>query len=225
MTFELSLDSFSYNEAETVDVHGKRVYLIDDDKFYPSITTVLGHTVEVEKKNSLQKWKDAVGAQKAKKICDDACDRGTATHLMLERFLRNEDPKFNEFKDEHVSMFNSLRLAVKRINKIYGQEVVLYSDILGVAGRCDLVAEYQNELAIIDYKTSSRVKSSADITDYWIQAAFYLTAHNEMFNTNITKMVIIMGVENKLPLIFRKTMDNELLLKLAERVSEFYENI
>jgi hypothetical protein len=39
--------------------------------------------------------------------------------------------------------------------------------------------------SIIDYKTSSRVKDTSQSGDYWLQAAFYAIAHNEMFDTKI----------------------------------------
>jgi genome maintenance exonuclease 1 len=217
---------FTYQDYQTVDVEGKRVYQISDDKFFPSITTVLGHTLLPEKKGYLDAWKARVGNAKANQISTDAATRGTNTHLMLERFLKGEEPyKDGEFPESHVNIFKSLRLELRKINKVYGQEVVLYSDILGVAGRCDLVAEYQGVLSIVDYKTSSRVKNADEIGDYWLQCAFYAIAHNEMFDTNIEKLVIMMGVENHLPMIFRKVIDDELLLKLSERVSEFYSKL
>lgn len=222
---QLALNTFNYKEYDTVSVEGKRVYKISDEKYYPSITTVLGGTQEVDKKSSLEAWKARVGNKEAKRIGDAAASRGTNTHLMLERYLRNEDPKLETFPPEHIKMFNSLRLQLKNINIVYGQEVVLYSDILGVAGRCDLVAEYNGEMTIVDYKTSTRVKSINEIGDYWLQLSFYLTAHNELYNTNIEKMVILMAVENKLPMVFKKSIDDELLLKLAERTTEFYEKL
>jgi hypothetical protein len=219
---QLALNTFNYQEHETVSVEGKRVYKISDEKYYPSITTVLGGTQEVDKKSTLEAWKARVGNKEAKRIGDAAASRGTNTHLIIERYLRNEDPKLETFPPDHVKMFTSLRLQLKNINTVYGQEVVLYSDILGVAGRCDLIAEYNGEMAIVDYKTSTRVKSINEIGDYWLQTSFYLTAHNEMFGTNIKKMIILMGVENALPRVFKKTIDDELLLKLAERTTEFY---
>ena len=181
--------------------------------------------MEKEKATSLEAWKARVGNKKAEKVTNDAATRGTNVHLMLERALNNQDPLISEFPKEHVAVFNSLKYELRKINKVYGQEVVLFSDSFGVAGRCDLVADYQNEMAIVDYKTSSRVKSVSEIGDYFLQLAFYTTAHNEMFGTDIKKMVILMGVENKLPLVFKKTLDDELLLKLATRVSEFYSNV
>ena len=222
---KLSLNSFLYKDFETVNHDGRRIYCIDEDRYYPSITTVLGGSIEPEKKSQLDAWKLRVGNKEAKRICDDACSRGTNTHLMIERFLRNEDPLLDTFPQEHIKMFNSLRLELKRINKKYGQEVVLYSDILGVAGRCDLVAEYKGVLSIVDYKTSTRVKSENEIGDYWLQALFYLLAHNEMFGTNIEQMVIMMGIENQLPRVFKKKIDDDLIIKLSTRVNEFYKSI
>jgi genome maintenance exonuclease 1 len=218
--------SFDYLDYPTVDVSGKRVYQISDEKYYPSITTVLGHTLLAEKSKYLEAWKARVGAAKANQITNDAAARGTNTHLMLERHLKGEVPfKEGEFPEAHVNVFKSLRLELRKINKVYGQEVVLFSDLLGVAGRCDLIAEYQGALAVVDYKTSSRIKNKDEIGDYWLQATFYAIAHNEMFGTNIEKLVIMMGVENHLPMIFRKNVDDELLLQLSERVSKFYSNL
>lgn len=214
-----------YQDFETVNVDGKRIYLIDDDRWYPSITTVLGGSLPAEKSSILDAWRARVGHAQADKVSRDAATRGTNVHLMLERLLKNEDPQFSTFPEGHVNIVRSLRLELKKINNIYGQEVVLYSDLLKVAGRCDLVAEHQGELAIVDYKTSSRVKSANEIEDYWLQAAFYALAHNEMRQTNISKLVILMGVENKLPLVFKKMIDEELLVNLFTRVEEFYKKV
>jgi len=222
---ELALDTFKYVECETVSVEGRRVYCCPNDNYYPSITTVLGGTVPPEKNKTLENWKARVGSTEAQRISKAATDRGTDTHLMLERYLRNEDPQLDTFPPEHVKMFNSLRLTLRRINKVYGQEVVLYSDTLGVAGRCDLIADYQGKMSLVDYKTSTRVKSKDEIGDYWLQTSFYTMAHNELFGTNIEDMVILMGVENSLPLVFKKTITEELVEELYNRVTKFYESL
>lgn len=216
---------FDYLDYNTVTLEGKRFYALGDEKYYPSITTVLGNTQDAETTSVLNAWRARVGTAAAQKKSNDAAQRGTNTHLMLERFLKGEDPKLSEFPQDHVKIFNSLRLELKKINKVYGQEVVLFSDVFGIAGRCDLVAEYQGELAIVDYKTSSRVKSKDEIGDYWLQTAFYGLAHNEMFGTDIKKLVILMGVENHLPMVFKKTIDEAMIEGLAQRTSEFYNKL
>lgn len=216
---------FDYQNFEAQLVQGMRVYFTPVGPL-PSITTMLGKSAPAEKTSYLDAWRARVGNSKADKITNDAATRGTNTHLMLERFVNGEEAyKLNEFPEAHINIFKSMRLELKKINKVYGQEVVLYSDILGVAGRCDLVAEHQGVLSIVDYKTSSRIKNKEEIGDYWLQTAFYAMAHNEMFGTNIEKLVIIMGVENHLPMVFRKVIDDGLLLELSERVSAFYSKL
>lgn len=216
--------SFDYKEYSTHSVEGKRIYQIEDN-FYPSITTVLGGTQSAEKIQSLQNWKNRLGHKEAEKVTNSAAARGTNMHLMLERALGGKDPKLEEFPVEHVNIFKSLRLEITKINKVYGQEIVLFSDVLGVAGRCDLIGEYKGEMAIVDYKSSTRAKSADEIGDYWLQTSFYAIAHNEMFGTKIEKLVILMGVENKLPMVFKKTLDENLVLDLIERTEKFYKEV
>jgi ATP-dependent exoDNAse (exonuclease V) beta subunit len=112
---------------------------------------------------------------------------------------------------------------VNKIQEVVGQEVVLYSHQLEIAGRCDLIGYFDNELSIIDYKTSNYPKNKNDIEDYWIQTTFYAIAHNEMFNTNITNLVIIMGVNNKLPLVFKSKINQSMIDKLNNRRNQFKE--
>jgi hypothetical protein len=219
---KLELDRFPYVDKQTIQVMGRRFYDIDAERAYPSITTILGHTVPPEDKAWIDKWRNRVGHAKADKIRDDAGVRGTNVHKMLERKVRGEDPQLSTFPPEHVKIFTSLKVELSKVNTVYGQEVVLYSDVFGVAGRCDMIAEYQGEMAIVDYKTSTRFKSADDIGDYWLQATFYALAHNEMFGTDISKLVIMMGVENKLPMCFKKRIDDEMIVKLDDRARKFY---
>ncbi len=201
---QLDLARFSYVDHPTIQVLGRRFYEIDAETAYPSITSVLGHTQDEATKGWLSGWKSRVGEAEAARVSKRATDRGEAVHLMLERYVRGEDPQVSQNEPEHVKVFNSLRIELGTINKVVGQEVVLYSHVLQIAGRCDMIAEHQGELSIVDYKTSTRPKSGADIGDYFLQTAFYALAHNEMFGTEISKLVIMIGVENKLPMIFLK---------------------
>lgn len=216
---------YNYKEYDTVHVDNKRIYVISDELLLPSITTILGQSAPEEKTNSLAAWKDRVGNSKASQILKDATDRGTNVHLMIERFLRDEEVKEDEFPDAHAALYKSLRFSLRQINKVEGLEVVLYSEALQVAGRCDLVGSFNGIDSIIDYKTSTRDKSEEEIKDYFLQTCFYALAHNEMFGTDIQNLVIIMGIENRLPKVFRKTIDDELVYELCERVSKFYSKI
>jgi len=221
----LDLARYAYPDISTIQLAGRRFYSLTPELAYPSITTILGHTQPPETATWIDKWKARVGNDKAEQVRNAAANRGSNTHLMLERYVRGEDIGASQFPAEHVKIFNSLKASLTHVNVVVGQEVALFSSAFEVAGRCDMVAEYDGELAIVDYKTSTRVKSEADIGDYWLQCAFYALAHNEMYGTNIEKMVILMGVENKLPLTFKKRISDTLIIGLANRVAKFYDGL
>jgi len=217
------VERFNYRDYKTETILGRRFYDLEEQGVLPSITSILGHTPSEETKTWMNAWKARVGETEAARKSKLATDRGTNVHLMLERYLRGEEPfQLGEFPAEHIRVFNSMKLELTKIDKAYGQEVVLFSQTIGAAGRCDLIADHQGELSIVDYKTATRMKTVDDIKDYWVQTAFYALAHNELFGTSIEKLVIIMGVENKLPLVFKKRITDEMVIELAERVDKFY---
>jgi hypothetical protein len=225
MAIQLDLNRYAYPDIDTITLGGKRFYALTPELAYPSITSILGQTQPPETAQWIDAWKKRVGNDKAEQVRNAAGQRGTNVHLMLERHVRGEDIGASQFPPEHVKIFHSLKASLVRITKVVGQEVALFSAAFEVAGRCDMIAEYDGELCIVDYKTSTRVKSEADIGDYWLQCAFYALAHNEMYGTNIEKMVILMGVENKLPLTFKKRITDDLIIELATRVGTFYDKL
>ncbi len=215
-----------YKTLTTIDLEGKRFYQISDEILYPSITTVLGGTMSEDKKQGLENWRNWLGKDKAKEVSTEAARRGTSVHLLIEKFLAGEDPNsVPHVEQKDRAMFNSLKLNLRKVGKIHGQEVALYSDLLQVAGRCDLIAEYDGVDSIVDYKTSTNPKDSSKIEDYWLQATFYALAHNEMFGTEISQLVILMAVEKGLPVAYKKQISVELVDKLCERIEKFYSEL
>ena len=79
------------------------------------------------------------GKDAAKKKMNDACSRGTNVHLMCEQYLKGEEINCPAASEMDKRLFNQLKIHFKKINEVYGQEIVLYSDMLRVAGRCDFV--------------------------------------------------------------------------------------
>jgi len=211
---------YQYIDYPTIEIDQRRHYDLGGTRRYPSITTLLGATGD---KTYLKEWRDRVGATEANRISHEAALRGTNVHTLIDRYLKKQPIHAEEFSPNHLLLFKSLIRELKKINRVYGQEVVLYSDILRIAGRCDLIAEYNGVMAIIDYKTSSRIKDESQIKDYFLQAAFYAIAHNSMFNTSIQQIIILMAIENHLPRTFKKQLDDQLLLTLAERTCKYYD--
>jgi len=221
--------NFQYPIINTIDHNNQRWYCVDESTIYPSITTILGHTMESDKAASLEDWRNRIGHEAAEEICRSSVDRGSAVHRLIELYLIDKNSP--EFKEEflrseknHAQMFNSVKTKLNRVDQVWGQEVALHSSTLGVAGRCDCIGVWEKIPSIIDFKTSRRVKTAADIADYWLQIAFYARAHNEMFGTNITQGVVLMGVNEQPAMIFKKQLDQKVYSDLINRVNTFYRN-
>lgn len=217
---------FNYEEMTAVSLEGKRFYETVQGKFYPSITTVLGKTMPEEKSAALKNWQTSLGMDVAQKKTKEAADRGTAVHLLVERYLKKEQVvQGNEkYSNEIMSSFNALKLKLNNIEEVWGQEVALASDLIKVAGRCDCIGVYKGVPCIIDFKTSGRIKSDKDIEDYKLQLCAYAIMHNEMYNTNIETGVILMTSAAGFPQEFTVNL-NDYAQNLMDRVNKFYDQL
>ena len=186
-----------------------RVYVAPDGSRYPSVTTVLGILSE----DSIREWRQRVGEEEANKVSHRASNRGTAVHSVIEKYLRNEDTSDNL---PHIkqSLANLRPILDKSIGKIFGLETALYSRHLGMAGRCDCIAEWNGVPSIIDFKTSRRIKKKENIASYFAQASAYAIMFEARTGLAIPNTVIVMDVDDNHPLIFEEHRDNfvELLL-------------
>lgn len=216
---------FPYPELTTVSHDNIRWYDCPNG-FYPSITSILGATEVAEKRESLQNWRDSLGHSKADELTKRASDRGTAVHLLAERYLKKlplEAPIDGKpVSNSDMESFNALRLKLKKVTDVWGQEVALFSESLEVAGRCDLIGVYEGVPCIIDFKTSTRVKKRQDINNYELQLAFYGLAHNEMFGTKIDCGIILMVAESGFPMEFKVNLP-EHYESLKERAKRFWQ--
>lgn len=196
-----------YDDLGDASIPGTRLYVTPEGKKYPSITTVLG----VRGKEAIYEWRRRVGEEEANRITRHACARGTAMHTIAEKYLNNEPDIYNKDEMPHVvALFRSIQpILDKNIGRVVMQECPLYSDRLGIAGRVDLIAEYEGKLSVIDFKTSKRIKTREEISNYFIQAAFYAAAFYERTDIPVTQSVIIMAIDdNPVPIVFKeKTYD------------------
>lgn len=80
------------------------------------------------------------------------------------------------------------------LEETWYQEVPLYSNQLGVAGRVDLIGLYDGAPAIIDFKTSRKWKKKEWIEDYFMQATFYSMAFFELDGYPIKDIAILISV-------------------------------
>ena len=86
--------------------------------------------------------------------------------------------------------------AFNKIDNIHALEDSLYSLYLGIAGTVDCIAEYEGELAVIDFKTAKKPKPKEWIENYFVQAAAYACMFYELTDILVKKFVILMSCEN-----------------------------
>ncbi len=178
-------------ELKRENIDGVRYYTINgENKKLVSITYVISHY----NKEKFSQWRKRVGDAEANRITARATSRGTDTHTLIENYLLNQELPEVQPISEHL--FNIAKPTLNRINNIRTLEGSLFSEILGVAGSVDTIAEFDGELAVIDYKTSKEPKPRDWIDSYFVQTMFYGMALYEMTGIQIKKLVIIMTCEN-----------------------------
>jgi CRISPR/Cas system-associated exonuclease Cas4 (RecB family) len=201
---------------------GKRFYTTPAGMSYPSITTLLGH----KEKPWLADWRKSLGQDKAAKETKRASERGDAIHKLIEYYLDNKltPDILRKTNPEYVAGFNQVKLRLNKVNNIRAQEVAIYSDTLGVAGRIDCIGEYDGVLSVVDFKTSTNSKMESMIEDYFLQTTAYAIMWNEITSEPIEDVVIIMSVERSMaPLLFKEKID-KYVKPLLIRINEYYED-
>ena len=203
MTFKHEL--VTLKELNTKSSDTGRFYETPEGQSYPSVTTITG----LLSKASILAWRQRVGDSKADAITKAATTRGNKVHKMAEMYLRNEmASQINLFEDPmpHIEnmFFQLTELLDNSIGIINAIEAPLYSDQLKVGGRVDVIAEWDGELAVIDFKTSSKPKKESWIDGYFMQSSAYALMFEELTGIKINKIVIAIAVENNRSQVFIK---------------------
>lgn len=205
-------------ERETID--GVRYYKVpaeDELKKLVSITSITSNY----KKEFFNQWRKKVGVEEADRITKKATSRGTDMHTLVEQYLKNLDCNSNVLPISEM-LFQIAVPALKRINNIHALEGSLYSLFLGIAGTVDCIAEYEGELAIIDFKTSKKPKPREWIEGYFVQCCAYACMLHEMTGISVKKFVIIMSCENGELEVYQEYDKQKYIRLLVQYIKKFF---
>ena len=172
-----------------VQEDGKRYYQTPEGQKYPSVTTVTG----LLSKDHIKLWRKRVGEETANKITKQATTRGTRMHNIFEQYLRAEEPVFFDNIMES-SMFEAVQPVLDEIIPI-ALEAGMWSDSLQMAGQVDCVGVWGDELAIIDFKTSSKPKEEYMADGWFHQMTAYAIMVEELTGEVIDRIVAVVGVD------------------------------
>ena len=190
------------------------------DQIYPSISTILSETASDEKKNGLKTWKENEPAHQY--ITAQAQDIGTQSHKIIEDYLSN-NLSIEEFDLLPIAHFNNLKPYLENISDVVSIEQRMYSDKLKVAGTSDLIARYNGELSIIDYKTKRKPQIDDYMYEYYLQTTCYSQMFQEVTGEKIHQVVILVSSEKNTRQEFIKTCD-DYLDSVTERIDNYYLN-
>jgi genome maintenance exonuclease 1 len=149
-----------------------------------------------------------VGEEEANRVSRTASSRGTTVHNIIEKYVAN-DPEFLKGEMPHnIQTFKDVQPVIDEgVTKVYQQEAPLYSKHLGLAGRVDLVGQWNGIDSIIDWKTSRKTKKKEWVSSYFMQCAAYAIMWEERTGQPIKQLVVcIAGDEG--PQVFIEDRDN-----------------
>ena len=204
---------------ETID--GVRYYSVpDEDELLKlvSITSVTSH----HNKEIFVKWRKKVGDAEADRITRQATSRGTDTHTLTEAYLYNKD--LPEVQPLSKMLFQIYKSELNKISRVHALEGSLYSKELGIAGTVDCIAEYNGELAIIDFKTSKKPKPREWVDHYFVQCMAYGCMLYELTGIAVKKLVIIMACENGESIVYEEYDKKKYIKLLTEYIREFIQS-
>ncbi len=218
---------FEYPASIRSLINDQRHYDIGEEKL-PSVTTILQATQSPEKKAILAKWKQKVGEIKAESIKNEAGNRGTIMHRIIEGYITGEGhADLSDMGQAAGTMAQTIfKEGLKgRMDEVWGSEIKLYYPGL-YAGATDLVGIYEGEEAIIDFKQSNKPKRREWIEDYFTQMAAYAMAHNHVYDTKIQSGVILMCTPGNYfqKFVVKDKEFQQYMWKWVSRVDQFCNN-
>ena len=136
-------------------------------------------------------------------------------HTLVEKYLYNEElPQVQPLSD---ILFKLAKPELAKIDNIHSLEGSMYSKQLGIAGTVDCIAEYNGELAIIDFKTSKKPNQGNGLTIILFSAVLMVVCVFELTGIVVKKFVILMSCENGECVVYEE-YDKSKYIKLLDRI-------
>ena len=217
----------SYNRILEVSADAQQITLPDsryyrrNGKYYPSVTYVLGY---YPKGKFFENWLKQVGFA-SDYIVKKAAEEGTQVHELCEAYLNGEElnfldtygrPQYNPDVWQMFLRFVEFWELFKPT--LIETEIHLFSDILEIAGTCDLIVEINGEIWLLDLKTSNQLQLT-----YELQTSVYGQCYEECFGKKVDRYGILWLKSSK-----RKAAKGKMQGKgweVVESTRSFEENI
>jgi len=178
-----------YNEQDKqINVLDSRFYK-RNEKYYPSVTSILNY---FPKNKFFHEWLKDVG-HNSDIIAAKASAEGTQVHNAVDRFLNGEEIQWIDEYGHAIYSLEVWKMILKFAEfwntykpELIATEYHLFSDNHEYAGTADLIVRLNNQVWLLDVKTSNSLHTSYDL-----QLSAYAVAWNETHNTLVERTGII----------------------------------
>ena len=157
----------------------ERFYTEDGLTFYPSVTTVLD---VYPKGYGFQQWLKDLG-HNADEVVKRAGETGSTVHNMIDLYLKAEKLSWVNESGTPIYKLDEWLMFLKFVEffetvkpTVISNEEQLISHTMKVGGTIDLVCKINDEIWLIDYKTSNAIHTS-----YELQMSAYAMMWNEAY--------------------------------------------
>jgi hypothetical protein len=176
------------DDAQQITLPDSRYYRRNGN-YYPSVTYVLSY---YPKGKYFENWLKQVGFA-SDYIVKKAAEEGTQVHELSEAYLNGEELKFLDDRGRPQYNPDVWQMFLRFVEfweefkpTLIETEVHIFSDVLKVAGTCDLIIEINGETWLLDLKTSNQLQ-----TTYELQTAVYGQCYEECFGKKIDRFGIL----------------------------------
>lgn len=170
---------------------GSRVYLTPGGTRVPSVTTVLSKTKDM---TFLKEWRKSMGEERANEVVQRSIKYGNRVHQNLEDYIMEGAEASGNVIAKHMTK-QIITKGLSKVSEIWGCEVMVYAEGI-YAGTTDACGLHENDESIIDFKNARSLRKEEWVQDYKLQVAAYALCHNEMFDTNIRKGVVMLATQD-----------------------------
>jgi hypothetical protein len=176
-------------ELKQINFLDRRVYQKDENTFYPSVTSILQY---MPKNKFFESWLKDVG-HNADIIMRRAGKEGTQVHQAAEELIKgNEVNWIDEYGNAKYSLLvwemilKFYDFWTTHTPKLISTEEFVWSDEHKYAGTADLLVEMDDEIWLLDIKTSNSIHKSYDL-----QLAAYAKAIEELKGIKVQRTGIL----------------------------------
>lgn len=214
--------SMNLPKLEREEIDGVRYYKLPGEDNLSRLVSITSVT-SFHNRHIFEDWRKKVGEEEANKINRQATSRGTDMHTLVESYLHNAE-QLPQVQPLSYFLFQRAKEVLNNINNIYALEGSLYSKQLGIAGTVDCIAEYNGELAVIDFKTSKKAKPREWIEHYFVQCAAYACMFYEVTGIAVKKLVILMACEDGDCVVYEEYDKMKYIRLLNDYINEFVQS-